>query len=81
MTLKEKYTEMRNAIDSIDLALHGIDHIEELKTVWEGARDDLLIKIEMDLLTFRQICSAMDECNRIINSSDFLPLSTSMSPT
>ena len=74
MTLQEKYTEMRNAIDAIDLALHGIDHIEDWKSIWEGARDDLLIKVEMDVLTFHQICSAMDECNRIINSSEFLPL-------
>jgi hypothetical protein len=74
MTLEEKYTEMRNAIDAADLALHGIDHIEELQSLWQDARDDLRIKVEMDVGTFRQICEALDELNRIINSDDYTPL-------
>ena len=73
MSLTQKIREMRNAIDGIDLALHGIDHLDEIRTLWQDGRDDLKIKIEMDLGTFRQICDALDECNRIINSPEFAP--------
>lgn len=71
MTSKQKYTAMRNAINDIGLALHGIDHLEEVQALFQDARDDLLIKVEMSMATFRQICSALDECNRIINSDEF----------
>ena len=76
MTRNEQYTEMRNAIDGIELALQGIHHLDELQALWQDARDDLKIKIEMDVGTFRQICTALDECNRIINSDDFPPVKT-----
>jgi len=73
MKLSYAIREMRNAIDGIDLALHGIDHLDELRTLWQDGRDDLTIKVEMDLGTFRQICDALDECNRVINSPEYAP--------
>jgi hypothetical protein len=71
--LEEKAREMRDAIDAIDLALHGIENREELETLWQDARDDLRIKIEMDVATFRQICAALEECNRIANDENYAP--------
>lgn len=59
MTSKQKYTAMRNAINDIDLALHGIDHLEEVQALFQDARDDLLIKVEMSMATFRQIAWGM----------------------
>ena len=73
MSLVDKAKVMRDAIDGIELALQGIDHLEELQTRWQDARDDLMIKIEMDVGTFRQICSALDECNRIVHDPEYSP--------
>ena len=73
MSIKEKAVEMRNAIDAIDLALHGIPNWDELISLWQDARDDLQIKIEMDVGTLKQIYEALCECNRIINSEEYMP--------
>lgn len=73
MPLAEKALEMRNAIDHIELALHGIDRLEEVRRLWDDADDDLKIKVEMDAATLRQICNALDECNRITNSPEYIP--------
>lgn len=73
MTLREKALEMRSTIDGIELALHGIDRWEELNTLWEGARADLTVKVEVEVGVFRQIYNALAECNRIINSPEYTP--------
>ena len=73
MSLREKAMEMRNAIDGIELALHGIERLDHVRRLWDDADDDLKIKVEMDAGTLRQICTALDECNRIINSPEYGP--------
>ena len=73
MSLTQKIREMRNAIDGIDLAFHGDVDWEKQRTLFDDARDDLKIKIEMTVQDLRQLCDAKDECNRIINSPEFVP--------
>jgi hypothetical protein len=73
MTHAQKVREMRNAIDAIDLALHSDVDWEKQRTLFEDARDDLKIRIEMTVQNLRQLCDAKDECNRIINSTEFTP--------
>ena len=73
MTLRSKAIEMRNAIDAIDLALHGDVDWAELSALWGNGDDDFKIRITMSLGELRHLCAARDECNRIINSPEYLP--------
>lgn len=74
MSLREKAIEMRDAIDGIELALHGDKFdIQRMVELFEGARDDLQIKIDMTVADLRHIGRALDECNRIINSPEYTP--------
>lgn len=72
-TIRRKALEMRNAIDGIDLALHGENDIERKRKLFKDARDDLMIQVTMTAADLRQIGNAMDECNRIIHSPDYEP--------
>jgi len=71
--LRKKALEMRNAIDSVELALSGIGGFEDVARLWDGAHDDLAVKVEMRVGLIRQFRSAYDELNRIINSPEYEP--------
>lgn len=73
MTVKQKALEMRTALDGIEIALMGVGGWDELRTLWQDARDDLTLKVQMDVRTMRQLCDALDECNRIVNEPEFSP--------
>lgn len=73
MSLKAKAMEMRNAIDAIDLALHGDVDWARLSELWSHSADDFTIKVLMTLGELRQLCIARDQCNRIINSPEYEP--------
>jgi hypothetical protein len=64
---------MWQAINDIDLALHGENDIEQKRKLFEDARDDMMIQITMTVADLRQIGAAMDECNRIANSEEYKP--------
>lgn len=73
MTLKQKALEMRTALDGIELALMGVGDWTALRTLWRDARNDLNIKVEMPVASLRQLCDALDECNRIVNEPEYSP--------
>jgi len=68
---------MRNAIDAIDLALHGDNDIERMRELFEDARDNVTIQVSMTAADLRQLGHAMDECNEIANSPDYTPANLS----
>lgn len=72
MTLKSKAMQMRNAIDAIDLALHGDNDLQRMRELFEDARDECVIQVSMTAADLRQLGVAMDECNRIANSNEFI---------
>ena len=74
MPLEAKALEMRSAIDGIELALNGFEEsLGSIADRWDGARDDVKIVIPMTVGTVRQLLSAYDELNRIINSPEYAP--------
>lgn len=73
MTLKSKAIQMRNAIDAIDLALHGDNDLQRMRELFVAARDECVIHISITAADLRQLGVAMDECNRIANSNEFIP--------
>lgn len=73
MTVKQKALEMRTALDGIELALQGVGDWDALRTLWKDARDDLTVKVAMPVARMRQLCDALDECNRIVNEPEFSP--------
>ena len=73
MTLEQKAKEMRDALDGIELALCGIDGLDRARRLWDDADVDVTIKLEMSAATLRQLGRAFDECNRIMNSPEFIP--------
>lgn len=77
MALLEKTLEMRNAIDSIELALSGIEDFAKAADLWDDSRDDLEIKVQMTVGNLRQLRNAYDELNRIINSPEYTPANLS----
>lgn len=77
---RQKALNMRNAIDSIELALNGIDRFHEVEELWEGASADLPIKVAMTVGTMRQIRRAYDDLNHIINSPEYTREIWSRSP-
>jgi len=64
---------MWQAINDIDLALHGENDIERKRELFEESRDDLMIQITMPVADLRQLGAAMDECNRIANAPEYKP--------
>ena len=77
MPLPEKALEMRNAIDRIELALSSMNGFDNIARLWDDARDDLIVEVEMSVGTVRQFRTAYDELNRIINSPEFTPANLS----
>jgi hypothetical protein len=73
MTLEQKAREMRSALDAIELALMGVEEFPELPALFETTGENVTIILRMTVGTMRQICTALDECNRIVNSPDFIP--------
>ena len=73
MSLREKAMEMRDAIDGIDLALHGSNDLPKQRALFSDARDDLKIRVTITAANLRQLGRAMDECNRIANSPECTP--------
>jgi hypothetical protein len=69
MTRKAK--EMRNAIDMIEGALMGLGDFVELPRIFDGSPDDLQIAPKMTVGQVRRVCSALEECTRIINSDEY----------
>lgn len=66
-----KAREMRNAIDMIEGAMMGAGELIDIPGRFEGARDDLLVMPKITLGQLRRITSALSECTRIINSSEY----------
>ena len=77
MSLKAKAIRMRNAIDAMDLALHGDNDLQRMRKLFEDARDEMKIDVTMTAQNIRQICHALDECNEIANSPEFIPANLS----
>lgn len=75
MSLKDKAHQMRNALDAIELALHGDNDLEWMRELFEDAQDDVVVRVEMTARNLRQICVALDECNRLMHSGEFTPSS------
>jgi len=71
--LSRKALEMRNAIDMIEGALMGYGTLVDLPAVWDGADDSVRIQPMVTVGQMRRVCSALAECNRIINAEEFNP--------
>lgn len=71
LTAAEKYQELRNAIDSIEIALMGAGDFVELPRIFEGSRDDMEIAPRMTVGQMRQVCAALAKCTHIINSEEY----------
>lgn len=71
MTLEEKAKDMRNAIDGIEGAMMGLPDFVELPRIFDGCGDEVKIKTDMTVGQMRRVCTALEECTRIINSSEY----------
>jgi hypothetical protein len=69
--LAQKTRDMRNAIDMIEGAMMGCGDFVELPRVFDGSPDELQIAPKMTVGQMRRVCTALEECTRIINSSDY----------
>ena len=72
MSLKSKALRMRSAINDIDLALHGDNDIQRMRELFEDARDSVIIQVTMTAADLRHLGRAMDECNKIANSPEYI---------
>jgi hypothetical protein len=73
MSLREKALEMRNVIDEIELALSSMNGFEDLAPRWDGARNDLIVKVDITVGQVRRIRDAYVKLNDIINSPEYTP--------
>ena len=73
MTLEQKALEMRSALDAIELALMGFGGLADIPARWEDSRDDVVLLHRVTVGEVRQVCNALDKCNRIVNSPEFIP--------
>lgn len=72
MTLEQKAADMRNALDSIELALMGFeDNLLEIAELFETTSDDVIVWPKIKVGNLRQLATALAECNRIINSPEY----------
>lgn len=71
MTLEQKAQDMRNAIDAIELALMGLGNLVDLPRQFENARPDLRLSVPCTVRDVIQVCKALEECTRIINSPEY----------
>lgn len=63
--------QMRNAIDQIESALMGLGDFVEMPRIFDGAADILIVAPKLKLGEVRRVCAALEECTRIINSTEF----------
>lgn len=76
MTLEQKAREMRNALDGIELALMGFeDNLLELYELFATTGDHVIVRPKIKVESLRQLATALTECNRIVNTADFIPSS------
>ena len=68
---KRKAREMRHAIDMIEGAMMGLGDFVELPRVFDGSPDELVLAPKMTVAQMRRVCTALEECTRIINSDDY----------
>jgi hypothetical protein len=71
MTPKQQAKDMRNAIDQVESAMMGLGDFVELPRIFDGSPDDLQIAPKMTVGQMRRVCTALEECTRIINSDDY----------
>lgn len=74
MTLKQKAKDMRNAINDIELALRVNDDLEAILERFDEIPGHVVVRPKITLNELRQICSALSECCRIINSPEYVIL-------
>jgi len=74
LTLKQQAKDMRAAIDSIELALMGFGDLVELPHRWGEPRMGKHVRPLLDVNAEQvyQVCDALEECTRIINSPDYI---------
>lgn len=81
--LKSKAARMRDAIDQMEGAMFRCDELIDLKETWEDngsatseghtVRDDLLLSPRLRWGELKQIFTALDELNAIVNDDEFAP--------
>lgn len=69
--LTEKARDMRNAIDALESSLMGLGNLIDLPDIFVDARADLELAIRCNVKQMRRVCTALEECTRIINSSEY----------
>lgn len=79
MSLKRKATEMRNAIAMIEGSLFGAARIDwgRLSDIFESSHDGVVLNLKVTVGEFKQLYSALQECNRIVNSEEYFPANLS----
>lgn len=76
MTLEEKAREMRNALDGIEMALMGFeDDLLEIGELFAATGGHVIVRPKIKVENLRQLTTALAECNRIVNSPEFIPAS------
>lgn len=71
--LSARALEMRHAIDMMESAMMGLGDLIEIPEKFDGVRDDLELRPIITLGQLRQVCNALTELTRIINSEEFAP--------
>lgn len=73
MTLEEKATDMRNAINAMELAMMGWIELVDLPETWGEPRhrSELRVCIPGTAGQVYQVCDALAELTRIINSDEY----------
>lgn len=66
--LRTQHTQMRNAINDVELALNGLE-IDSIARLFEGAHDSVMVKVPLGAL--RQLVRCYPTLNRIINDPAF----------
>lgn len=65
---RSQHQQMRDAINSIELALNGLE-IDSVTRLFEGADDSVMVKVPLGAL--RHLARCYPELNRIINDPAF----------
>lgn len=73
--LRKQWTVMRNAIDRIEIVLQGWPELVNLPDQWGEPRHrgDIRVSVPGTCSQVYDVCDALDELNRIINSEEFAP--------
>ncbi len=74
MTLEEKARDMRNAIDRMELAMMGFGVLIDLPRQWGEPRhrDGIGVELKVTCGQVYEVCDALEELTRIINSDEYL---------